>query len=304
VCASSAARSSNLSSARVPNSRSTYHGRNCLRVCPNRRRKSANRTRSRHIASEPHQIWMRNYSVGDVDGEVIGRIACASLRHEYEVPGPVIGRAGVRDGSQGKTACDHCGKQELLHHRFSEALAVLAMSPWSVLHLQIHQLGMCHHILIQVGHDHERPREDQEYYEHAKGERQEGGTSVWTAGSQPKFGSAPVVCTENLNSDIVVWRHRENACARNRRPNALVKCSACLPGRRKSQPQCQRQARKRDWAAGKDTNPAAKGPDAGQHEYLRGMGAATDERWRQRGGSDSGLNKPWLREGIPTLPRS
>jgi len=45
---------------------------------------------------------MRDNAVGDVDGEVIGRIACASLRHENEVPGPVIRRAGLRDGSQGK----------------------------------------------------------------------------------------------------------------------------------------------------------------------------------------------------------
>src|SRR5215471_17164761 len=72
---------------------------------------------------------MRDYSVGDVDREVIGRIACASLRHENEVPGSVIGRAGLRDRSHGKRACDRRAKEELFHHRFSEALAVLVMSP-------------------------------------------------------------------------------------------------------------------------------------------------------------------------------
>ena len=116
---------------------------------------------------------MRDNAVGDVDGEVIGRIACASLRYENEVPGSVIGRAGLRDGSQGKRACDRRAKQEPLHHRFSEALAMLVMSPSSVLHLQIHQLGMRHHILVQVGHDHERSCEDEEHDEHAKRERQD-----------------------------------------------------------------------------------------------------------------------------------
>ena len=47
------------------------------------------------------------------------------------------------------------------------------MSRWSALHLQIHHFGMWHHILIQVGHDHERTCEDQEHDEHAKRERQD-----------------------------------------------------------------------------------------------------------------------------------
>jgi hypothetical protein len=40
---------------------------------------------------------MRDDSVGDVDGEAIGRIARASLRHENEFPRSVVGRASLRD---------------------------------------------------------------------------------------------------------------------------------------------------------------------------------------------------------------
>jgi hypothetical protein len=47
---------------------------------------------------------MRDYSVRDVDGEIIGRIASASLRHENEVPGTVVRRAGLRDGDEGDKA--------------------------------------------------------------------------------------------------------------------------------------------------------------------------------------------------------
>lgn len=69
---------------------------------------------------------MRDDPVGDVDREVISRIARASLRHEEKVPGSIIGRSSLRDGGQGnKTACDRRGKQKPLHHYFSEALSAL-----------------------------------------------------------------------------------------------------------------------------------------------------------------------------------
>lgn len=47
---------------------------------------SANAARPPHLTSEPHQIWMGNDSVSDVDREVVARIARTSLRHEEKVP--------------------------------------------------------------------------------------------------------------------------------------------------------------------------------------------------------------------------
>jgi len=59
---------------------------------------------------------MCHYSVGDVDGEIIGRIARSSLRHENEAPGAVECRAGLRDGVEGDQAAQdrHTG-EKLLH---------------------------------------------------------------------------------------------------------------------------------------------------------------------------------------------
>jgi hypothetical protein len=37
--------------------------------------------------------------------------------------------------------------------------------------MQIEQLGMCHHIFVQAGHDDERADKDKEYDEHTKRER-------------------------------------------------------------------------------------------------------------------------------------
>ena len=69
------------------------------------------------MAPEPHQIRVRDDTVADVDREIVGRIARASLRHEDEVPGPVIRRAGVRGGDK----CDQatrggCIREKLFHH--------------------------------------------------------------------------------------------------------------------------------------------------------------------------------------------
>jgi hypothetical protein len=41
-----------------------------------------------------------------------------------------------------------------------------------MLHSKVHQLGMCHHVLVQVGRDHERAGDNQERDEHAKRQRQ------------------------------------------------------------------------------------------------------------------------------------
>src|SRR3974390_1026636 len=79
-------------------------------------RRGANRAGTRHGASEPDQIGMRDNSVGDVDGEIIRRIASASLRHENEVPGTIICRARLRGGGEhDETTGSYCARQELLH---------------------------------------------------------------------------------------------------------------------------------------------------------------------------------------------
>jgi hypothetical protein len=64
---------------------------------------------------------MRDDAIGDVDGEVVSRIASTSLRHENEVPRPIIGRMGLRGRGQGKAAHDRRGKQQVLH--WTEALS-------------------------------------------------------------------------------------------------------------------------------------------------------------------------------------
>ena len=59
---------------------------------------------------------MRHNSVRNIDSEVVGGIARASLRHEGEVPGTIVGRSclcGTRQSSQ-KTCCQ-CVKRKLLH---------------------------------------------------------------------------------------------------------------------------------------------------------------------------------------------
>src|SRR5882757_7120395 len=88
--------------------------------------RSTNGTRARHIASELHQIWMGDDSIGDVDGEIIGRIARAPLCHEEKVPRPVVGRASLCDGGQGnKRDCGCHTEQRIRHHHISEALQAL-----------------------------------------------------------------------------------------------------------------------------------------------------------------------------------
>src|SRR5262245_9740320 len=69
---------------------------------------------------------MSDESIGDVDGEVVGWIARASLRHEEEVPGSIVGRAGLCDGGQGNKRGHGCqAEQTILHGHISEALSAL-----------------------------------------------------------------------------------------------------------------------------------------------------------------------------------
>jgi hypothetical protein len=92
----------------------------------------SNRTRTRYIAAEFDEVWVCDDSVADVDGEIIGRVARASLRHEEKVPRPVIRRAGLCDRYEGDKAtrgyrgCEevfHCVLQGVLVIRFVENVA-------------------------------------------------------------------------------------------------------------------------------------------------------------------------------------
>jgi hypothetical protein len=57
--------------------------------------RSANRAGFRDVSSEFQEVRMRHNAVRNIDSEVVGRIASASLRHEDEVPRTIIGRSGV-----------------------------------------------------------------------------------------------------------------------------------------------------------------------------------------------------------------
>ena len=57
--------------------------------------RSANRAGFRDVSSELQEVRMRHNSVRNVDSEVVGRIACASLRDEGEDPRTIVGRSRV-----------------------------------------------------------------------------------------------------------------------------------------------------------------------------------------------------------------
>ena len=73
------------------------------------------------MASESHQIRMRDDTVADVDREIVGRIARASLRHEEKVPGPIVGRAGLRGGDKCDQATRRCRISEKLFHHLLQS---------------------------------------------------------------------------------------------------------------------------------------------------------------------------------------
>src|SRR5450755_1441295 len=62
------------------------------------RYRRTNRTGVCDVSLESYQIGMSHNAVGNIDGEVVGGIACACLRHEGEIPGAIIGRTRVCDG--------------------------------------------------------------------------------------------------------------------------------------------------------------------------------------------------------------
>ena len=67
---------------------------------------------------------MRHNSVGNIDGEVIGGITCASLRHEDQIPRTIVSRSRACGMRQGNKA-DRCRreKQKPFHDNFSRALS-------------------------------------------------------------------------------------------------------------------------------------------------------------------------------------
>ena len=71
---------------------------------------------------------MRDDTVGDVDGEVIRRIARASLREEDKVPGSIVRGARLHDGGQGnKRDCGcHVEKGILYHDELRNHISVAA----------------------------------------------------------------------------------------------------------------------------------------------------------------------------------
>jgi hypothetical protein len=73
--------------------------------------RSSNCAGPRDIASEIHQIWVCDDSIGYVDREIIRRIASATLRKENQIPGAVIWRAGVGSCGQ-QLASKSCHDRE------------------------------------------------------------------------------------------------------------------------------------------------------------------------------------------------
>ena len=68
------------------------------------RHRGADRAGAGDVSFELYEIGMRHNPVGDIDGEAVAGIACASLRHEEEVPRAIIRRPRVCGRRQGHKA--------------------------------------------------------------------------------------------------------------------------------------------------------------------------------------------------------
>lgn len=66
---------------------------------------------------------MRDNPIGDVDGEVIRRIAGASLCHEKEIPGTVVRRAGLRLRDEGNEKADGGRSRDKFFNSFAPKLS-------------------------------------------------------------------------------------------------------------------------------------------------------------------------------------
>jgi hypothetical protein len=88
----------------------------------------ANRAGFCDVSPKPNEVRMRHNSVRNINSEVVGWIACASLRHEDEAPRTIVGRSRLCSTSwRKKTAYRRCVTQKNFHRRFSEALSVSAL---------------------------------------------------------------------------------------------------------------------------------------------------------------------------------
>src|SRR5258708_38685993 len=86
------ARASRTSRAATPSSAPGCPGKPPRAGCKfvlNRHRRT-NRTGFRDVSPEFYQIGVSHDAIRDIYGEVVTGIACASLRHEAEIPGAII----------------------------------------------------------------------------------------------------------------------------------------------------------------------------------------------------------------------
>src|SRR5258708_35133606 len=68
------------------------------------RHRGMNRTGFRDVSLEFYQIGVSYNAVGNIDGEVVGGIACALFRREDEVPGAIVGGTRVCHRCRGDKA--------------------------------------------------------------------------------------------------------------------------------------------------------------------------------------------------------
>ena len=62
---------------------------------------------------------MGDEPVRDVHGKIVGRIAGPALRHEEQIPGPIVGGDSVRGGRRRQTKSQRSNVQSKLPHRHS-----------------------------------------------------------------------------------------------------------------------------------------------------------------------------------------
>ena len=67
---------------------------------------------------------MRDNSAVNVDGEVVGRIAGASLRHKDKVPGAIVRGAGLCGGRKGDKTARGCSISKNRFHLFLQPVVI------------------------------------------------------------------------------------------------------------------------------------------------------------------------------------
>src|SRR6202012_2676018 len=78
----------------------------------------ANQARFLHGAPEPDEVRVRYQSMGNVDGEIIARVARPRSSVEREIPGPVIGLDRGGSVSRGDPASRDQSRQNKPLHDF------------------------------------------------------------------------------------------------------------------------------------------------------------------------------------------